>query len=505
MVLVQTNYLNKERPRMVKRIPKSRAPQAKHSKKSCPSQFDKASRLHSSNANRRRTTAASIPLVGSFAVLVGELFKYVDVRIAFRLPIIVAGLLLSKGRRTASRWFIEAGVKDDWDRFYDCLIHVGKKSKCISWNLLMIICNKFRLSDASTIRIVIDDSPSKRYGKHVEGAGIHHNPTAGPAGNEWVYGHSWVTLAFVAFHAHCGSIALPIRSLLYVRKQDIPSLQTRTDWKFQTKHELASELIRWFSSSMRPRLRSDCQIQLVMDGAYVSKSIISEATKLNMTVISRLRKDARLYSVPTDSGEVKRGRPRIYGETAISLTKRAASNGGWQKVSYRVRHKVVEREYKCFQATSHIVGGIIKVVIVRYEDGSWAPYFTTNPNLEVKEILEAIGDRWSIEESFHDLKEVWGAGQQQVRNVWSSIGCWNLILWMHTLVHIDSWSESESHLVDRSNRPWDNPDRRPSVSDRIRRITRKMLDGKLNAGLHKRTRTTKIYECLVDLVYRLAA
>ncbi len=40
--------------------------------------------------------------------------------------------------------------------------------------------------------------------------------------------------------------------------------------------------------------------------------------------------------------------------------------------------------------------------------------------------LEAVAARWSIEEHFHDVKEVWGAGQQQVRNVWSNIGCWNL-------------------------------------------------------------------------------
>ena len=31
------------------------------------------------------------------------------------------------------------------------------------------------------------------------------------------------------------------------------------------------------------------------------------------------------------------------------------------------------------------------------------------------------------------MKEIWGAGQQQVRNVWSNIGCWHLNQWLHTL------------------------------------------------------------------------
>ena len=44
-------------------------------------------------------------------------------------------------------------------------------------------------------------------------------------------------------------------------------------------------------------------------------------------------------------------------------------------------------------------------------------YFCTDPQVEVRDILETVAARWAIEEHFHDVKEVWGAGQQQVRNV----------------------------------------------------------------------------------------
>jgi hypothetical protein len=39
--------------------------------------------------------------------------------------------------------------------------------------------------------------------------------------------------------------------------------------------------------------------------------------------------------------------------------------------------------------------------------------------------LGSQADRWGIEEHFYDVKEVWSAGEQQVRSVCSSIGCWN--------------------------------------------------------------------------------
>lgn len=140
------------------------------------------------------------------------------------------------------------------------------------------------------------------------------------------------------------------------------------------------------------------------------------------------------------------------------------------------------RQYKTFLATSELVGGVIRVVIVRLDDG-WAPYFCTDPTAEVRDILEAVAARWALEEHFHDVKEVWGAGQQQVRNVWSNIGCWHLNQWLFTLVELCTWDQAKSSLADRSDRPWDNPDRRPSHADRRRAVAREMLEHQFHTVL----------------------
>ena len=73
---------------------------------------------------------------------------------------------------------------------------------------------------------------------------------------------------------------------------------------------------------------------------------------------------------------------------------------------------------------------------------------------------------WQIEQVFHDVKEVWGSGQQQVRNVWANIGVWHLNLWMYTLVELWAWRRKASSLTHRDDSPWDTPDRRPSHADR---------------------------------------
>ena len=169
--------------------------------------------------------------------------------------------------------------------------------------------------------------------------------------------------------------------------------------------------------------------------------------------------------------------------TRSSLAKRAAHPEGWQTITYDCRGVEVTRQYKTFLATSELVSGQIRVVILRYEDGSWAPYFCTDTSAEVRDILEAVAARWAIEEHFHDVKEVWGAGQQQVRNVWSNIGCWHLNQWLYTLVELCCWDVPQSELSDRQARSWDNPDRRPSHADRRRWISRQMLQKQFLATL----------------------
>ena len=83
-----------------------------------------------------------------------------------------------------------AGVQDDWDRFYDCLISVGRKTQLLALPLLVAVVRKFAPGPEGHMIVAVDDSPTRRYGRHVEGAGVHHNPTAGPADGEWMYGHN---------------------------------------------------------------------------------------------------------------------------------------------------------------------------------------------------------------------------------------------------------------------------------------------------------------------------
>lgn len=484
---------------MAKRNPSSKRPQPRHSKKPSPSRHDKRTRLDSSNSSRIRTCQARCPLVGVIAALAKNMQAMLDSRIAFRFSIVLAGMLLAKGRRTASSWFRAAGVKDDWDRFYDALGAIGKNLTPLALPIINALFRKFDPGPNGHWTIALDDSPTRRYGRHVEGANVHHNPTPGPADGDWLYGHNWVCLALLLTHPLWGVIAYPLLSALYVRRQDIASLHSKYGWEFKTKHQLGISLVTRLVTQLRS-LGSQAMIVLVADGAYATAAFLKAIHSLNITVVSRLRRNAALFDLPAKRPVGQRGRPRKYGPNKLNLVKRASCQKGWESITYVCRGVDVTRRYKSFLATTTISQGAIRVVIVEYAPKQWAAYFSTNTAMDVKMILETVAARWAIEECFHDLKEVWHAGEQQVRNVWSNMACWQMNCWMHSLVELESWDVPGTDLTDRTDRPWDNPNRRPSHADRRRAICTKMLRERFSKALVDDINQEKLKSLLDDIL-----
>lgn len=398
-------------------------------------------------------------------------------RLRWRLPILLVGILFAQGRRTVTTWLRAAGISDDFADYYYFLAPLGRKSKSVATRLWELILKHLPLDDR--ILGIIDDSPTKRYGPKVEGADIHHNPTPGPADQAYLFGHIWVTLSIALRHPWWGAMALPLRAMLYVRHQTIPTIPKKRGWKFQTKLQLAARLVAWLAALVKTAGRS---LWIVVDGGYTKRPFLKPVLKLGVVVVGRLRKDAALRDLPPKlkPGQRRgRGRPRKYGKAKISLAKRAGQPRGWQTVACTVYGKAAIKTYKTFLAVYRPVGGIIRVVIIQEEHG-WFAFFCTDPNASVLEIVEAFGDRATIEQDFHDVKEVWGAGQQQVRNIWTNVAVYHLNLWMHTLVELWAWDKSHKQLCDRRDSPWDDATRRPSHANRRKALRQWIMQNELS-------------------------
>jgi hypothetical protein len=159
----------------------------------------------------------------------------------------------------------------------------------------------------------------------------------------------------------------------------------------------------------------------------------------------------------------------------------------------------VVKKFKTFLATYRPANGVIRVVIVQEAVGCQF-FFCTDPNSTVQEILEAFADRSTIEQVFHDLKEVWGAGKQQLRNLWANIGAYHLNLWMHTLVELWAWRKPKRELCDRRASPWDDPGRRPSHADCRNALCRNILQNEFLSIAGSRHWSQKIWKVTKQLL-----
>lgn len=391
------------------------------------------------------------------------------------LKIIIGALFTCS---TVSSWIRAVGEEGRFKKFYHHLYRIGIQIQKIQEMFTFWLIEQYviLMPESGRIILVADDSPNKRYGPKVEGAGWHHDPTSPNIKATTCYGHSLVVLSLIFEHPNWGTICLPLLNRLYIREEDLKKIDKEKRPKFRTKLQLLIEMVQ----EVRPKLKVlNKPIQLLFDRGYVSEEVFKAMAELGIEIVTRFKSNVNLYNIPTASIKKRPGRPKKYGDP---LKAENITNDGRRKfvrttVSMYGRQQLLE--YKTLILTSHITNGKpIRVVVSRLikrvkskkgktldKVGPSGTFVSTNLDLSPEEIIASYSKRFSIEEMFKDMKEVCGLGKQQVRSLESNLACIQIIMMDYALVEILAWNKDESYL--KSNRPvWDDIERRPSHKDK---------------------------------------
>ena len=404
-----------------------------------------------------------------------RLASALDPRSAPRLAWLFVGAVPARGRRTVTSWIRAAGLSGEFRPCYTTVAAVGTRTDLIAAHLAHEVVKPL-VAGANRRTFARDGTPTERSGRHVRGAGVHHDPTPGPAGGPFVYGHVWVVLGPLAAHPAWGVVARPLLARRYVRQKNLAGIAPADRPAFRTKFELAVEVMRW--ARCWPGVLGK-PVWVVADGAYATAPFLKPMRTLAVTVVRRLRKDANRRTVPTGRSGTP-GRPRIYGEQRIDLAKRGGQRRGWTTGTFTRYGKATAKRYTTFVATWRPAGGPIRVVLVDEPNG-WVAFFGTDPAVRAADILVAVADRFAREVTSRDLKGVVGAGQQQVRRVRASVGAFHVCAWTFTMTGAWAWNRAATDVVGhRSAPPWDDGARRPSHADKRRAWRREVLA----AGIH---------------------
>jgi hypothetical protein len=402
---------------------------------------------------------------------------------------LMCGWPLCPGRRTITR-ILRVGdhglthAHDAYHRF----VRAGAWAMSSLWRMLAtILVSHFHA--AGVIPLDLDDTLFHKTGRKVEGAGIFRDAVRS-TGTRVVHalGLNLVILTVRVTPPWGGvPLGLPINMRLH-RKNG------------STYIELAEDMVRevsdWFP---------DRSFRVCADGAYASLA----ARNLPRThVTSRMRSDAAIYALPPPRRKGQRGRPRKKGARLPSPAQLAVrTRNGWCRKQMALRGRSVSRLVLCRTVLWYNLSKAkpLLLVIVRDPDGKEHDdfLFTTDLAAAPEQVATQYAGRWSIEDTFRDVKQYLGGEDPQT---WKGKGperAAALSLWLYSAVWL--WYIT-SHGTSRSwcPVPWYKSKQTPSFLDALAALRRTLWRHRLFPTSESGPLPPKMVDTLIDELARAA-
>jgi hypothetical protein len=362
--------------------------------------------------------------VSTFVKLMASFDPVLTVRTAANLAVLGRGAVLGTGPRTVTACLRAAWpwVRKHWSAYHNVLGRARLDARAMARVLFALILGL--LPRDSMIELAVDDTLVRRYGPRVVGVGMHHDTVRSSHGYHAVTpGHKWVVVSVVVplpFGQY--AVALPILSALYsTQKQARRNRQKRLYRRHRTVQELALLLVR-----ILVRWAPERSFRVLADGAYATHELTAAFNGASrykalrgVRLVSRFRLDAATWAdPPAYSG---RGRPRVRGQRLPTPEQVGADpSARWKRMTvqwYGAARKVVSicsREGLWYKSGTG--GKRVRWVLVRDPQGSRRDevFFTTDLEMEPREIIESYVRRWSEEVTFEEART--HLGLESLRN-----------------------------------------------------------------------------------------
>ena len=282
----------------------------------------------------------------------------------------------------------------------------------------------------------MDDTLFRKRGKKVFGTSWLRDPLGPPFANNFIWGQRFiqVSLSLLENASPGPSRAVPV-DLVHCPATKKPGngaseaelgIFRETQKKAKLSEVGAQRVIK-----LRKELDGDGYAErrliLSVDGSYTNETVMRKLPE-NVDMIGRIRKDSKLYALPGAQAQ-KAGRKRYYGEELPTPEMiRQNENYPYTAIKVWAAGKIRSFDVKVIKNIRWRKSGeknlmliVVRPVSYRLTKSSKLLYrnpaylICTNPELEVKTLLQAYVRRWEIEVGFRDQKTLIGCGQAQVR------------------------------------------------------------------------------------------
>jgi len=252
--------------------------------------------------------------------------------------------------------------------------------------------------------------------------------------------------------------------------------------------QMINDVLQWF-----PERR----FKVVEDGFYAS---LAGKKLARTTIISRIQHNAEIYALPTRSRKKGPGRPRSMGKRLASPGKMAPRVKNWQRVEVCERGQMRTRlVYTQVILWYRVLHQPILLVISRDPKGKEKDdfLFCTDVTMDPATVIGDYADRWAIEDTFKNRKQVMGGQQPQTYKGQGPERAAGLSLWLYSMVWL--W-----YLLQKSNKrtfmvpPWNPYKSTPSFADALRCLRRELWTERIKHMFGISAVHDKNYEFLIE-------
>jgi hypothetical protein len=402
-------------------------------------------------------------VISTWTELLGQFFSIFTAPGAEIFVRLMTGWVLCTTRRTVTGMIPFAdplGLRshDAYHRFLpDARWDMQRLWQMLAGMLVGTFCRK------GVLTLALDDTLFHRSGRKVEGAGYWRDAVRSTQKHMVTAWGLNLAVLTVQLQPPWGGepLGLPINMRLH--RKNGSSL-------IELAEQMINEITEWFP---------DRRFRVVGDGFYAT---LAGKPLEKTAIISRMRRDANLYDLPPKRRKKQRGRPRKRGQKLAKLETLANRVTNWQTVTFRQRGKTVTRQVYTRVVLWYTVSRNPVLLVISRDPGRKEKddfFFTTDLNMTAEEVLECYNDRWAIEDTFKNTKQLLGGQQPQTYKGKGPQRAVGLSLWLYSAVWLWYLKQKPSHryfIV----QPWYEQKATPSFADAIACLRRVLWRERIN-------------------------
>lgn len=479
-----------------------------------------------------------------------EVFRPVFTAPSFAtFQLLMTGWILSSRHRYVTDLIIssdsvENGHFSDYHRFFS---H-AKWELDILWKLLARLLVNCLIGPEAVIVVAGDDTLCHKRGLGLFGAGMHHDPLISSRKMKLVrWGHDWVTLSLIVANpwwAPSKVFALPICMRLYRNRQGVTKGKSKAKGtsKKQQKLSRASKKRRQkvakrqarkarcqkaraqqqakkgkktaqsgtSQHATRPGLMRqmlelvaswfpDRQLLFLGDSLYTGESVL-RYLPANVDLIGAVHPKGALYE-PAPKNQSGRGGRRKKGKRLPTRQQWEADKTPWTSITFNQFGLHGTFETKTCEGLYYKAGKdrLLTFVLTRDTDGGRPTqiFYSTNRELDAKQILSTYAHRWAIEVTHHDAKQLLGFEDPANRLPLAVERTAPMAMVLYSMTIL--WYAQHGHEhVKFPRRPWYDQKQEPSFADMLTTLRRLTWEDELS---EVRPKSTLAQESLARLTY----